>query len=165
MRLRVYPPGKHFLCPTLSHIKTQKLGLRKQTLSKTSRTARNLYPSGYGIFAHQHDQSFFCTPSFLALTTERVGTRLRVYPPGRHSLGLTLSHVKTQKQGLRKQTLSKTGRIARNLRLSGYGIFAHQRDQNLFTRTPSFTALTMERVEAHQPFYTKGGDGLKIVWP
>ena len=31
----------------------------------------------------------------------------------------------------------------------------------MFTRTPSFTVLTMERVGAHQPFYTKGGEGLK----
>ena len=49
----------------------------------------------------------------------------------------------------------------RNLCPDGYGVFAHQRDQNLFTRTPSFTAFTTERVRAHQPFYTKGGDGLK----
>ena len=107
-------------------------GLRKQTLSKTGRTARNLRPSGYDVFAHQHDQSFFYTPSFLALTTERVGTRLRVYPPGKHSLCPTLSHVKTQKRGLRNQTLNKTGRTMSNLRLGGYGIFAHQRDQSFF---------------------------------
>lgn len=28
-----------------------------QTLSKPSQTARTLRPSGYGLFAHQHDQS------------------------------------------------------------------------------------------------------------
>ena len=118
-------------------------------LSKTGWTARNLRPSGYDVFAHQLDQSFFRTSSFLALTMERVGTRLRVYPPGRHSLCSTLSHVKTQKQGLRKQTLSKTSQTARNLRPSGYNIFAHQHNQSLFTHTLSFTALMMERVEMH----------------
>ena len=32
--------------------------MRKQTMSKTGWTARNLRPSGYDIFAHQRDQSF-----------------------------------------------------------------------------------------------------------
>ena len=36
-------------------------------LSKTGQTARKLRPSGYGLFGHQRDQSFFCTPSFLRL--------------------------------------------------------------------------------------------------
>ena len=34
---------------------------------------------------------------------------------------------------MREQTLSITGRTARNQRPSGYGAFAHQRDQNLLT--------------------------------
>ena len=64
-------------------------GLRKQTLSKTGRTAKNLRLGGYGVFAHQRDQSFFRTPSFLALAMETIGKWLRVYPPGKHSLCLT----------------------------------------------------------------------------
>ena len=32
--------------------------MRKQTLSKTGQTIRNLRPSGYGVFTHQRDQSF-----------------------------------------------------------------------------------------------------------
>ena len=84
--IRAYISGRHSLCLTLSHIETWKQGLPKRTLSKTGRTARNLCPSGYNIFSHQRDHSFFCTPSFLALTMERVGTHLRVYPPGKHSL-------------------------------------------------------------------------------
>ena len=51
-------------------------------LSKTGRTVRNLRLGGYGIFAHQRDRSFFRTLGFLALATEKVGARLRVYPPG-----------------------------------------------------------------------------------
>ena len=124
-------------------------------LSKTCRTARHLCPSGYGIFAYQCDQSFFRTLSFLALTTERVGTHLRVYPPGRHSLRSTLSHVKIQKRGSWKQTLSKTSRTTRNLCPSGYGVFAHQRDQSFF-RTPSFLALTTERVGTRLRVYPPG---------
>ena len=76
-------------------IKTQKQSLWKQTLSKTGRTARNLCLDGYDIFAHQRDQSFFRAPGFLALAMERVGTRLRVYLPSKHSLWLTLSHIET----------------------------------------------------------------------
>ena len=64
-------------------------------LSKTSRIARNLRLGGYGAFAHQRNQSFFCNLSFLALAMERVGTRLRVYLPSKHSLWLTLSHIET----------------------------------------------------------------------
>ena len=131
-RLRVYPPSRHSLCPALSHIKTQKRGLQKWTLSKTGRTSRNLRLGGYNVFAHLCDQSFFHTLSFLTLTTERVGTRLRVYPPSKHSLCLTLSHIKTQKRGLRKRMLSKTSQTARNLRPSGYNSFAHQRNQSFF---------------------------------
>ena len=120
--------------------------MRKQTLSKTGRTTRNLCLGGYDVFAHQRDQSFFRTPGLLSLATERVGTHLRVYPPGKHSLCPTLSHVKTQKRSLRKQTLSKTGRTARNLRLGGYGVFAHQHDQSFFFCTMGFLALATERV-------------------
>ena len=130
--IRAYLSGRHSLCPTLSHVKAQKQGLRKRTLIKTGRTARNLHPNSYGVFSHQRDQSFFCTPSFLALTREKVGMRLRVYPPSKHSLCLTLSHIETWKQGLRKQTVSKTGRTMRNLRPGGYGAFAHQCDQSFF---------------------------------
>ena len=75
--------------------------------------------------------------------------RLRVYPPGKRSLCLTPSHVETWKQGLQKQTMSKTGQTARNLRLSGYGVFAHQRDQSLFTSTLGFKALITEGVKTH----------------
>ena len=37
--------------------------------------------------------------------------------------------------------LSITGRTVRNLRPSGYGTFAHQRDQNLLTRPPKIYDL------------------------
>ena len=50
---------------------------------------------------------------------------------------------------MRKQALSITGQTTRDLCLGGYGAFAHQRDQNLLTRTPSFMTLTMERVGMH----------------
>ena len=93
--ISAYLSSKHSLCPTLSHVKTQKRGSRKHTLSKTGQTARNLRPNGYSVFAHQRDQSFFRTMSFLALTMERVGTHLGVYPPGKHCLCLTISHIKT----------------------------------------------------------------------
>ena len=39
--------------------------------------------------------------------------------------------------------------------------FTHQRDQSFFY-TPSFLALTMERVETHYPFYTERGEELEI---
>ena len=58
----------------------------EQALSITGRTVRNLRPVGYGAFAHQRNQSFFRTPGFLALATERIGMHLRVYPPSKHSL-------------------------------------------------------------------------------
>ena len=49
---------------------------------------------------------------------------------------------------MRKQTLSKTGRTAQNLRPSGYDIFAHQRDQSFCPRTPSFSLhLPMKGLE------------------
>ena len=48
-----------------------------------------------------------------------------------------------------EQALSITGRTVRNLRLSGYGAFAHQRDQNLLTRTLSFTTLMTQRFGMH----------------
>ena len=67
----------------------------EQALSITGQTARNLRLDGYGIFAHQRDQSFFPHPRLFGLATERVGTCLRVYPPSKHSLCLTLSHVET----------------------------------------------------------------------
>ena len=38
---------------------------------------------------------------------------------------------------MRAQALNKSGHFARTLRPSGYGIFAHQRDQSLCLRTPS----------------------------
>ena len=75
VRLRVYPPGQLSLCPTPYHVKTYELGLREQALSITGCTARNLRPDGYGTFAHQHDHNLLtCTPSFMTLTTESVGT-------------------------------------------------------------------------------------------
>ena len=71
--IRAYLSGRHSLCPTLSHVKTQKGGSQKRTLRKTGRTTRNLRPSGYSAFAHQRDQSLFTRIlSFMALTTERV---------------------------------------------------------------------------------------------
>ena len=48
-----------------------------------------------------------------------------------------------------EQALSITGQTARNLRPGSYGAFAHQHDQNLLTRTPSFTTLTTKRVGMH----------------
>ena len=93
--IRVYLSGRHSLRPTLSHVKTQKRGLRKQMICKIGWIVRNLRLGGYGAFAHQHDQSFFCTPSFLALAMARVDARLRVYPPGQLSLCPTPYHVKT----------------------------------------------------------------------
>ena len=56
---------------------------------------RNLCLGGYGVFAHQCDQSFFHTLGFLALAMKRVGMRLRVYPLDEHSLCPTPSHVET----------------------------------------------------------------------
>ena len=88
-------------------------------------------------------------PGFLAFATERVGTCLRVYPPSKHSLCPTPYHVKKQELGLQEQALSITSRTTGNLRPSGYGAFAHQHDQNLLTRTLSFTTLMMERVGMH----------------
>ena len=53
---------------------------------------------------------------------------------------------------MRKQTLSKTGRTARNLRPSGNSIFAHQRDQSFCPRTPSFS-LCLPRKDLEGPTY------------
>ena len=66
-QIREYLSGRHYLGPTFSHVKTQKRGLRKQTLNQTGRTVRNLCIGGYGIFGHQRDWSFFCTPGFFGL--------------------------------------------------------------------------------------------------
>ena len=76
--------------------------MREQALSITGQTTRNLRLSGYGIFAHQRDLRFFRTLGFLALAMKRVGTRLRVYPPGEHSPCPTPSHVETYKLGIQK---------------------------------------------------------------
>ena len=43
-----------------------------------------------------------------------------------------------------RETYDEKGRNALT-----YGAIAHQRDQSLFTRTPSFTASMMERVRMH----------------
>ena len=63
---------------------------------------------------------------------------------------------------MRKQILSKAGRTARNLRLGGYGAFAHQRDQNLFTHTLSFTALNDGKGQGAPTFLYKRGRRAKI---
>ena len=57
--------GIHSLYPTPPYIKNWRQGVWTQTLSKPSRTARNLCPSGYGVFTRQRDQSL-CphTPCF-----------------------------------------------------------------------------------------------------
>ena len=51
----------------------------------------------------------------------------------------------SQKLGLREPILSITGRTTGNPRPSGYGLLAHQRDQNRFARTPSFCELDHEK--------------------
>jgi len=74
------------------------------------------------------------------------------HPSRTNGLGRYRDMVREQwnaTQGLWKQTLSKTCQTARNLRPSGYDVFAHQCDQSFFTRTPRFTALTTERVRTH----------------
>jgi len=40
---------------------------------------------------------------------------------------------------MRRQALSKAGRTTRHLCLDSYGVFAHQHDQSVCPRTPSFS--------------------------
>ena len=54
-----------------------------------------------------------------------------------------------------EQALSITGRTAGNLRPSGYGVFAHQRDQNWLTRTLSFYDLNNEKGQSALTFLFK----------
>ena len=57
-----------------------------------------------------------------------------------------------------EQFLSITSRTAGNPCLDGYGLFAHQRDQNWLTRTPSFCDLNHGKGrDALNLFYTKKG--------
>ena len=70
---------------------------------------------------------------------------------------------------MRKQTLSKTGRTARNLRPSGYDISTHQCDQSFHPRTPSFSlrlpwkdlegptgGISIEEKPVGRPSWSKG---------
>ena len=52
---------------------------------------------------------------------------------------------KNWRHGVRVQTLSKPGWTARTLRPSGYGVFAHQRDQSLCLRTPHLDLHLLEK--------------------
>ena len=57
------------------------------------------------------------------------------------SVPTPLFYVRTSELGLWEQALSITGRTVGNLCPSGYGVFAHQCDQNWLTRTLSFYDL------------------------
>jgi hypothetical protein len=54
-------------------------------------------------------------------------------------------------RGRGEQTLSKTGQTVKNPRPSGYGAFALQRDQGLFTRTPNLVALASGQIGLRHP--------------
>ena len=56
---------------------------------------------------------------------------------------------------MREQALSITGRTTGILRPSGYGVFAHQHDQNWLTRTPSFYDLNDEKGQSALTFLFK----------
>ena len=54
-----------------------------------------------------------------------------------------------------EQALSITGQTTGNLHPSGYGVFAHQRDQNWLTRTLSFYDLNDEKGRSALTFLFK----------
>ena len=62
-----------------------------------------------------------------------------------------------------EQVLSITGQTVRNLRPSGYGAFAHQRDQNLLTRPPELYDLNDGKGQNALTFlYKKGRRAKKL---
>ena len=59
---------------------------------------------------------------------------------------------------MQEQALSITGWTMGNLRPNGYGVFAHQRDQNWLTRTLSFYDLNDEKGRSALTFFIQKGE-------
>ena len=74
------------------------------------------------------------------------------------------SHGKSQGLGFQEQNLSITGRTAGNPCPSGYGLLAHQRDQNWLTRTPSFYDLKDGKGRSALTFLYKKGRTAKRLF-